>query len=256
MKSRSESESQELRFRLALFAGLSGLAFAWRQKEWRSLAFAFEVDSTGEKFLWSSRDGVSIAVDSSPRPLLGFRDYEAFLRFADHGQISFRLKRPFWNELPALRFLVGAARLQNHMRGKNRRALRRSDSLLMHGQASLWTAIKALTLYPDCVRGELRAFSGRCLGFFTAGSPEFSLVGVEVLPDGRVSLIEAETLENRDLSARVVFKDEDSLYDAVHHEFPSLQMVGEGRVEVSGLVPFADLIDATLGEMDFLLNPR
>lgn len=256
MRSSRVPRDIDLRCRLAVLAGLSGLAYAWRQKGWSSLRFPFRIEAESTSYLWSSDGDVKAYEASREKPLIVFEDAEAFLLFAEHGKLRFRLARPFWKCLPVLRFLVGAARLQNHMRGENVTALRRSRSVEAHGEASLWTAVKAMSIYPGKFQHQLLAFSGRRLGFFVRGIPLKPLVGIEVTAAGGVKLIENSQLARSDLSARVIFEDDESLYDAVHHAQPSLQMVGEGRVEVLGLVPFADLIDACLGEMDYLLNPQ
>ncbi|MGB0372090.1 MAG: hypothetical protein ACPGN3_12215 [Opitutales bacterium] len=244
------------RVHLALYAGLSGLSYAWRLKGWKSLEFDIQIVGVSGVFRWSSANGVSTREDrETPCACLYFRSTVAFLEFVDHGRLTFAFKgNPIrWGSL--LRFLIGAARLQMLMRGGDIGALSSRGMLIDHGQASLWTAIKGLAVSDHSHKAQLSLYVGKSAGFFLEGSPRQPLVGLKVRESGNLEVLDSNGLEGASLSAKIVFKDPGTLYDAVHHISPNLQMVGEGNVEVSGLVPLADLVGACLDEMDYLLNP-
>ena len=252
----SKGRALELRLDLALHAGLPGLAYAWRQSNWKSVAFGLQWRGEETAYIFSSEMGIEQNAVDPEIPLLRFKDVEAFMAFIEAGKPHFRPGGPWLRWGALLRFLLGAARLQPTLRGAFDMRRASSDRRLLHGRASLWTAIlglQRLTRQHGRWRPQLAQYAGRTLGFFLEDS-RMPIAGFSIDLTGCVELIEDSDLKAEKCSTLLIFRDEIAMAEAVQHTCPSTEMIGDGRLEIRGLVPLADLVAAALDEVDGLLN--
>ena len=250
----SKAKPLHLRLDLALHAGLPGLAYAWRLSGWKPVELGLVWGDMTAVF--SSETGVSLGDVEPGMPRLVFRDVSVFMAFIEQGKPSFRPNGPVLEWATLLRFLIGAARLQPTLRGSFNMSKTSEDRLLLHGRVSLWTAIlglQRLTQQHGNWRGALAQYSGRTLGFFLEDE-RMPLAGLSIDLTGCVELIEDCELVVESCNTLLIFRNEIAMAEAVQHTCPSTEMIGDGRLEVRGLVPLADIIAAALDEVDGLLN--